>query len=96
MKNKTLFQIEQRIKKGCGKDAITEENHRIICGDRDWNNCYELCPSCQREEDLIQEIKGIVENCSAINIPKDIFGKYSNDFCEVLLIRKQDILRGKE
>ena len=58
MENKTLFQIEQRIKKGCGIYLGEDED------DGSHYKCGEiediLCPSCQREEDLIQEIKGMI------------------------------------
>ena len=55
MTNKTIFQIEQRIKDGCGE---------IINSNEGYNYCGKFikCSSCQRELRLIQEIKGIIES----------------------------------
>jgi len=56
MENKTLTDIENRIKKGCGKKRYTENGECLICG-KDY-----ICFDCQAQLQLIKEIREVIED----------------------------------
>ena len=99
MENKTLFQIEQRIKKGCGKCGyichkcgakLSEEIMGKKCPNCDeWTyNHIEyigLCPTCQSNLVLIQEIRGMIEK---LFIKEDVILKKVDDKVAYLMISR--------
>jgi len=76
---KTIFQIEQRIKKGCDKPY----------DDFRYCNQIDLCPSCQSNLALIQEIRGMIEDTWKER-------KMTTDKIMFMMDFKKELLGGKD
>ena len=91
MENKTLTEIEQRIKKGCGKNINAHTDRFVddyVCGNNDnYKEKNKLCPTCKAKLQLITEIREVIENGLY-----EFFSKHEFKYIKINAGQRQDIM----